>query len=343
MLSQPAIHALIEQPELGPDDWDIKDLAREFDIPVQRVKSWMQRGIIPAESVLQRPRRAPWIVRLDAAQFQRLQTLVLPNSVKQLDNYEEVLDFIVQLRKAGNSAEKIADTLNKEGYLLPNGKPFTRTRIDRITASAHVRERINQPELEADDWTLEHLAERLNARKRLIQDWISIGRIPEDKVVQRPTAGTWVVRLSPDEVERLDKFHNKSHPQDNPDLVELIVTLRREGKPNRAIALALNNAGYRTTEGLLFDRFHVNKLTQQSPVRERIQSPELEEHDWIVDDLADELNIPAKQIKQWVVTGRLSPEVVVQRPRFGPWVFRLPASQMERVYELAQNRRRSRC
>src|SRR5262249_46792230 len=49
-----------------------------------------------------------------------------------LDRYDELRERVIALRGDGMSADRIAETLNREGYVVPRGKEFTGHRVRQL-------------------------------------------------------------------------------------------------------------------------------------------------------------------------------------------------------------------
>lgn len=98
-----------------------------------------------------------------------------------------------------------------------------------------------------------------------------------------------------------------------------MLELTLAGNRSPVIASILEREGYRSPRSdTPISRLMVQKLLQEHPrCREQLTAPSLAAHQWRSVDLAKELGIPEKRLKDWVTRGWVT---ALQRPFGRVWV-----------------------
>lgn len=60
-----------QRPTLGPNEWLMRDLAAELEMPMISLYAWLRRGWVRARRIEQHPRK-PWVILADAQELARL-------------------------------------------------------------------------------------------------------------------------------------------------------------------------------------------------------------------------------------------------------------------------------
>ena len=118
------------------------------------------------------------------------------------------------------------------------------------------------------------------------------------------------------------------------DLVQRALTLTLEGISSPAVAEILEREGYRSPR--LDKRISADMvkylLLNHADSAKQLNDPDLQKDQWRSEDLARELGIAEKQLKDWVTRGWLT---AVQRPFGRTWVLYADATELQRLKQLA--------
>ena len=126
-------------------------------------------------------------------------------TLKQWDQYDEVINRILQMLLDGKRPKQIATQLNNEGYLSPRlQKPFNNNIVrSMVMKDARCQKQLYNPEIGEHQWRAEDLAKRLQIRWERMQQWVAHNWV---KVVQRPHSRVWVIWADADELKRLEEL-----------------------------------------------------------------------------------------------------------------------------------------
>lgn len=117
------------------------------------------------------------------------------------------------------------------------------------------------------------------------------------------------------------------------DLIERTLTLSLQGHSNPEIAIILAKEKYVSPRSLEpVSRFMVQKLLESPCCAKQLHDPELPADHWSATDLAKEVGIPEKRLKDWVTRGWAT---AVQRPHGRTWVIYADANELHRLQQLA--------
>jgi DNA invertase Pin-like site-specific DNA recombinase/DNA-binding transcriptional MerR regulator len=135
-----------------------------------------------------------------------LSRVPLQRSVKtyrEMDNYEQFLERITELRKAGYSAAKIATTLNEEKFVTVRGKSFSTSSLMSLLARKGLGSLQEATSLAANEWTLGDLSRALGLAKETLRGWTKLGWV---KSRQTPTQRFLILWADESEMERLRRL-----------------------------------------------------------------------------------------------------------------------------------------
>jgi DNA invertase Pin-like site-specific DNA recombinase len=96
---------------------------------------------------------------------------------EQLNNYKELRDRMLELRRAGSTVEEIAERLNSEGYRPPRDAPrFNRTRVNSAMVRMGLlgprgRRTINPEDIRPNEWRVVDLAAQLKMPRTSLRRW----------------------------------------------------------------------------------------------------------------------------------------------------------------------------
>lgn len=148
---------------------------------------------------------------------------------EQLDDFDQLLGRILELRRQGQPAAVIAATLNRAGYRTPKSrKEFTPEVVGKLLSRRGLAD--GQPGKESlgrHEWWLADLARELKISPWKLRDWVTKGWLHGRQLV---ADGPWVVWADRAEVKRLRQLRARSkrgvfhHPK------ELITPKKRAGK-----------------------------------------------------------------------------------------------------------------
>jgi DNA invertase Pin-like site-specific DNA recombinase len=135
-------------------------------------------------------------------------------------------------------------------------------------------------------------------------------------------------------IRRVSKY---TQLQDYEQWCQRIIDLRREGKRAWEIAAALNRDGYRMARhGRPITAETLKQLFSQSPFREQLRNKKLGPNEWLVADLAKEVGVKKKKLKDWVTRGWAQAN---QRPFGGVWILWADKEELERLRLLGKRGR----
>jgi DNA invertase Pin-like site-specific DNA recombinase len=129
----------------------------------------------------------------------------------QLRNFEQLLDRIVELREAGQTAPAIAGQLNAEGFHPPKRcGEFTTPVVHQLLKRRGLigNERSHDELLGAHEWWLTDLARKLEMSHLKLRDWANRGWVHSRKT---PVQGYWILWADKEEVKRLRQLLAESH------------------------------------------------------------------------------------------------------------------------------------
>ena len=133
----------------------------------------------------------------------------------QLRDFEEIMNRVVELRKAGHAARHIAQRLNAEGFYPPKRRgQFTVPVIHQLMKRRALigNERSHDELLGKGEWWLTDLARELGMSHLKLRAWASRGWVHNRKT---PLQGRWILWADPDEVERLRNLLEESRRRIN--------------------------------------------------------------------------------------------------------------------------------
>lgn len=126
--------------------------------------------------------------------------------------------------------------------------------------------------------------------------------------------------------EQLDSFDQ---------LLSRILELRRQGQTAAMIAGALNRQGFRRPKSRGgFTEQTVRKLVSQRGIaKPKGRAAELNQHEWWLADLAQELRIPSSKLRDWAIRGWLQGR---QTSPEGPWIVWADPEEVKRLKKLQE-------
>jgi DNA invertase Pin-like site-specific DNA recombinase len=141
---------------------------------------------------------------------------------EQLSNYRAMRDRVVELRRGGASAQKIAERLNKEGFYPPRGATrFQGFAINqflvRLGFLGGCGSWVKSEDLHRHAWRLSELAQELKMPVNTLRTWQKRGWVRGRKLLER--TGAWILWANEEELERLRNLrewhcggHNLTRP-----------------------------------------------------------------------------------------------------------------------------------
>jgi hypothetical protein len=128
-----------------------------------------------------------------------------------LPDLDRLTARVVELRRAGLRAPRIADQLNAEGFMPPKqSQPFTEEVVRHLFSKVTtIREVLENYELKSNEWPVADLAKCLGMPVKKLKDWVTRGWA---RAVQRPIGGVWILWADDDEVARLKRLAQISRP-----------------------------------------------------------------------------------------------------------------------------------
>ena len=121
----------------------------------------------------------------------------------QLQDFERLLERVLQLRTNGRTAAQIARTLNDEGFHPPKRRgPFTTAIVHRLLVRRGLigNERDHDQLLGTNEWWLTDLARELQMGSLKLRDWAARGWLHSRRT---PIQKYWILWADHDEVKRL--------------------------------------------------------------------------------------------------------------------------------------------
>ena len=117
------------------------------------------------------------------------------------------------------------------------------------------------------------------------------------------------------------------------DLIERTLSLSLQGHSSPEIGVILAKDKYVSPRSLQpVSRFMVEKLLELPRCVKQLRDPELPGNHWRASDLALQVGIPEKRLKDWVTRGWAT---AVQRPHGRTWVIYADADELHRLQQLA--------
>lgn len=111
-----------------------------------------------------------------------------------------------------------------------------------------------------------------------------------------------------------------------------LIELRRQGKRAPEIATILNSEGYRMArQRREFTGMMVNQLMRQPRFQDPMHHPQLQPHEWRLEDLAAKLQMPEKKLRAWIYRGWVH---ATQRPFGATWVVWADDFECDRLCQL---------
>lgn len=128
----------------------------------------------------------------------------------QLRDFEPLMNRVVELREAGNTAAKIAEQLNAEGFSPPKRRgQFTSPVIYQLLKRRGLigDERSHAELLDDDEWWLTDLARELAMSHLKLRDWAKRGWVHSRKT---PVQNRWILWADEEELIRLRRLLGQS-------------------------------------------------------------------------------------------------------------------------------------
>jgi DNA invertase Pin-like site-specific DNA recombinase len=124
---------------------------------------------------------------------------------EQLDDYKDLRERIVTLRREGRSVAEIAAQLNREGYRTPKTRSdFTEENVRRFVSQKGLTEiSRTAAKLDKGEWSLAALAKKLHMPKWKLADWTRRGWLHGR---QTQPDGVWIVWADREELQRLKQL-----------------------------------------------------------------------------------------------------------------------------------------
>jgi hypothetical protein len=128
---------------------------------------------------------------------------------EQLRDLDQLMNRIVELRRAGHTAAKIAKTLDAEGFAPPKRRgSFNSEMVRGLMLRRGLRDERRDAEiLEPGEWWLKDLADKLNMPRAKLRGWAHRGWVHSRTT---PAQGLWIVWADDDELTRLRTLRAQS-------------------------------------------------------------------------------------------------------------------------------------
>lgn len=137
-------------------------------------------------------------------------TLTRPvGKLSQLSYYDDLVRRAEQLQCEGKQLQQVAEVLNAEGWRPAKRRAtFTASMVRSLLASKGAERSTYTPrplpeELEANEWTLPALADRLSMSRITLYSWVFRHWVQARKVQSSRPPGVWIVWADERELERL--------------------------------------------------------------------------------------------------------------------------------------------
>jgi DNA invertase Pin-like site-specific DNA recombinase len=128
----------------------------------------------------------------------------------QLDNYDQLMERVLELRGQQKTSAQIAEQLNREGYHPPKRRdtfnaPIVRQLVSRQVKPQRRSRMVESHVLAENEWWLSDLTRHLQIPKPTLYNWVRRGFVNAKKLpgVQSP----WIIWADADEQERLLRLH----------------------------------------------------------------------------------------------------------------------------------------
>lgn len=124
--------------------------------------------------------------------------------LSQLSRYDDLLERIRELRRAGADAGEIADRLNAEGWTTPTTRSHFNARLVRAMMERHglrAEPKGRRPAPGPNEWWIQDLAAELHVPRPTVYGWLQRGLL-RARLVSHPQP-SWAVYADADELERL--------------------------------------------------------------------------------------------------------------------------------------------
>jgi hypothetical protein len=149
------------------------------------------------------------------------------NTYEQLSDFAELVARIEELRGEKRTLNKIAETLNAEGFRPPKRAPrFTEAMLSRFLRERGTRTGplprsvTHEDHLQADESWLADLAAKLQMPIATMHRWQRVGWVTSRKV--KDAGNRWAIFADADELDRLHRLRNSRRSWPNPYPPELI-------------------------------------------------------------------------------------------------------------------------
>jgi DNA invertase Pin-like site-specific DNA recombinase len=123
---------------------------------------------------------------------------------EQLDDYQQLMTRLGELRRAGWRSPRIAEQLNEEGFQTPKQRGgFTAEVVRGLFPRLASHQQIDDgASLQPPKWTADALAQRLGIPVKKLKDWVRRGWV---EAIQRPFDDVWILRADQRELKRLER------------------------------------------------------------------------------------------------------------------------------------------
>ena len=128
---------------------------------------------------------------------------------EQMDNYQQLMGRILELREKRCTSAQIAEQLNRDGFRPPKHRPRFSHHIVGALLSRHGRDgkrpdSIERCTLPPDEWSLADLARHLQIPQPTLYSWLRRGWVHGRR--QPGALGRWILWADAEEVDRLRKL-----------------------------------------------------------------------------------------------------------------------------------------
>ena len=131
-------------------------------------------------------------------------------SYQEMDDYEELWKRVIELRKAGDNAEKIAATLNAEKFVTPQRRNrFSTGQMMSLLKRKGLGSLREATDLAANEWKLRDLARELKLPLETMRGWAKHGWVNSR---QTPTQRFWILWADEEELKRLKRLAERNRP-----------------------------------------------------------------------------------------------------------------------------------
>lgn len=131
----------------------------------------------------------------------------------QLDNYDQLMARVFELRNQKYTSSQIAEHLNREGFRPPKRRdsfnaPMVRQLMAKKFRSGKRTQLMTSYHLTENEWWFSDLVRHLQIPKSTLYNWIRRGYVHARKLPG--IQGPWIIWAAPDELERLRCLHKHS-------------------------------------------------------------------------------------------------------------------------------------